>query len=89
MLLKNFITQAAAFIVDKLLELLPIVFHDPAGHFERNGSNFLGYHLLKSFQSLGTMLVYLSFEVTPEKNSYGVKSGERGGHPMSPSKETT
>jgi hypothetical protein len=43
-----------------------------AVHFGRNGSNFLGYHLLKTFQSLGTVLVYLGFEVAPrEKNCTG------------------
>jgi hypothetical protein len=67
MLFKNYITQVAAFIVDTLIEPLPIVFHDPAGHFGQNGSNLLGYRLLKSFQILGTMLVYLGFEVAPEK----------------------
>jgi hypothetical protein len=36
-------------------------------HFGWNGSNFLGYRLLKTFQSLETMLVYLGFEVAPEK----------------------
>jgi hypothetical protein len=86
---KNYITQVAAFIVDTLIEPLAVLFHDPAGHFGRNGNNFLGYRLLKTVQSLGTMLVYLGFEVTPEKKSHGVKSGERGGHPMSPRKETT
>jgi hypothetical protein len=40
---------------------------DPAGHFGRNGSNSLGYRLLKTFQNLGTMLVYLDFEVVAEK----------------------
>jgi hypothetical protein len=35
------------------------------------------------------VLVYLDFEVAPEKKSHGVKSGECGGHPMSPRKETT
>jgi hypothetical protein len=63
---KNF-TEVAAFIVDTLLEPLPVLFHDPAGHFGWNGSNFFGYRLLKNFQSLGTTLVYLGFEVAPEK----------------------
>jgi hypothetical protein len=63
---KNYITQVATFIVDTLVEPLPVLFHDPAGHFGWNGSNFLGYLLLKTFQSLGTMLVYLGFEVAPE-----------------------
>jgi hypothetical protein len=53
---KNYIIQVAAFIVDTLIEPLPVIFHDPAGHFGR-----------KTFQSLGTMLVYLGFEVAPEK----------------------
>jgi hypothetical protein len=57
----------AAFIVDTLIEPLPVLFHDAMGHFEQNGSNFLGYRLLKTFQNLGTMLVYLGFEVAPEK----------------------
>jgi hypothetical protein len=67
MLFKNYITQVAAFIVHTLIEPFLVVFHDPVGHFGQNGSNFLGYRLLKSFQSLGTMLVYLGFEVAPEK----------------------
>jgi hypothetical protein len=67
MLLKNYITQVAAFIVDTLLEPLPVVFHVAAGHFEWNNSEFLSYRLLKSFQSLGAMLVYLGFKVAPEK----------------------
>jgi hypothetical protein len=46
---KHYVTQVAAFIVDTLIEPLLIVFHDPAGHFGRNGSNSLGYRLLKSF----------------------------------------
>jgi hypothetical protein len=50
--------------------------------------NFLGYRLLKTSKVSGKMLVYMGFEVAPEKNSHGVKSGERGGHPMSPRKET-
>jgi hypothetical protein len=53
----------AAFIVGTLIEPLPVLFHDPAGHFGRNGRNFLGYRLLKTFQSL----VYLGFEVAREK----------------------
>jgi hypothetical protein len=81
--------NAVFLIVDTLIEPLPVVFHDPAGHFGRNGSNFLGYRLLKSSQRLGMMLIYLGFEVAPEKKSHGVKSGERGSHPMSPHKETT
>jgi hypothetical protein len=85
---KNYITQVAAFTVDSLIEPLPVLFHDPAGHFGRNGSNFLRYHLLKTFQSLGTMMVYLDIEVAPEKKSHGVKSGECGGHLMSLRKET-
>jgi hypothetical protein len=64
---KNYITQVTAFIAYTLTELLPVLFHDPAGHFGRNGSNFLGYRLLKTFQSLGTMSVYLGFEVASEK----------------------
>jgi hypothetical protein len=56
----------AAFIFDTLIGPLPILFHDPASHFGRNGSNFLGYRLLKTFQSLETTLVYLGFEVAPE-----------------------
>jgi hypothetical protein len=55
---KNYVTQVAAFI-----EPLPVLFHETAGHFGRNGSNFLGYRLLKTFQSLGTMFVYQAFEV--------------------------
>jgi hypothetical protein len=35
------------------------------------------------------MFVYPGFEVAPGKNSHGVKSDERGGHLMSPRKETT
>jgi hypothetical protein len=35
------------------------------------------------------MLVYLGFEVVPEKKLHGVKSGEHGGHPMLPRRETT
>jgi hypothetical protein len=31
---KNYITQVVAFIADKLIEPLPIVFHDPAGRFQ-------------------------------------------------------
>jgi hypothetical protein len=69
----NNITQMAAYIVDTLIAPLSILFHDPADHFGRNGSNFLGYRLLKTFQSLQTMSVYLSFEVTPEKKSHSVK----------------
>jgi hypothetical protein len=57
----------AAFIVGTLIEPLPVLFHGPAGHFGRNGSNFLDYRLLKTFQSFGPMLVYLGFEVVPEK----------------------
>jgi hypothetical protein len=64
----------AAFIVDTLIEPLPVLFHDPAAHFGRNGNNFLGYRLLNTFQNVGTMLVYLGFEVAPEKKkSRGVK----------------
>jgi hypothetical protein len=55
MLFKNYVTQVLAFIVNTLIEPLPVVFHDPAGHFGQNGSRFLGYRLPKSFQSLGTM----------------------------------
>jgi hypothetical protein len=57
----------AAFIVDTLIEPLPVTFHDLAGFLGQNGSNFLGYHLHKVFQSSGTMLVYLSIEAAPEK----------------------
>jgi hypothetical protein len=85
---KNYIIQVATFIVDTMIEPLPILLHDPAGNFGRNGSNFLGYRLLKTLQSLGTLLVYLDFEVASEKISHGVKSGEPGGHPTSPRKET-
>jgi hypothetical protein len=35
-------------------------------------ANFLGYRLLKTFQSLEPMLIYLGFEVAPEKKSHGV-----------------
>jgi hypothetical protein len=82
-------TQVATFIVDTLIETLTVFFHYPAGRFGRKGSSFLGYRLFKTFQSLGTMLLYLGFEITPEKKSHRVKSGDRGGHPMSPRKETT
>jgi hypothetical protein len=76
MLFTNYITQVAAFIVNTLIEPLPVVFHDPVEHFGQNGSNFLGYRLPKSFQGLGMILVYLGFEVAPEKKkSHGVKSG--------------
>jgi hypothetical protein len=78
----------AGFIADTLNEPLPVLLHDPTGHFGRNGSNFLGYRLIKTFQSLGTMLVYLGFEVALRKKSHVVKSGESG-HPMSPRKEKT
>jgi hypothetical protein len=64
---KNDITQVAVFIADTLIEPLPVPFQDPAGHFGRNGSNFLDYRLLKTFQSLGTMLVYLGFEIASEE----------------------
>jgi hypothetical protein len=67
---KNYITQVAAFTVDTLIEPLPVLFHDPAGHFGRNVSNFLGYHLIKTFQSLGMMIIYLGFEVAPEKKNH-------------------
>jgi hypothetical protein len=46
---KYCITQVAAFIIDTLIEPLPVFFHDSAGHFGRNGSNFLGYHHLKTY----------------------------------------
>jgi hypothetical protein len=89
-ILKNYITQVAAFIVDTLIEPLAVLFHDPAGHFGRNGNNFLGYRLRKTVQSLGTMLVYPGIQVASKKNKWQeVKSGERGGHPLSPRKETT
>jgi hypothetical protein len=39
------------------------------GDFGRNDSNLQGFRLLKTFQSLGTMLVYLGFEVAPEKKN--------------------
>jgi hypothetical protein len=64
---KNYITQVTAFIVNILIEPLPVLFHEPAGYFGWNGSSFLSYRLLKTFQSLGTMLVYLGFEVVPGK----------------------
>jgi hypothetical protein len=83
------ITQVAAFIVNTLIESLPALFHDPVGYFGQNGSNFLGYRLLKTLRSLETMLVHLGLEVAPEKISHGVKSGECSGHQMSPCKETT
>jgi hypothetical protein len=87
---KNCITQVATFIVDTLIEPLPVLFHGPASHFGRNGSNFQGYRLLKTFHSLGAMLVYLGFEVAPEKKKlHGFKSGESRGHATSPRKETT
>jgi hypothetical protein len=66
---KNYI-KVAAFFVDTLIESLMVLFHDPAGHFGWNGSNFLGYRLLKTFQSLGMMLVYLGFEVASEKKNH-------------------
>jgi hypothetical protein len=70
---KNHITEVAAFIVHTLIAPALAFFHGPADHFGRNGSNFLGYRLLKTFQSLGTMFLYLGFEVAPEdkKNSTG------------------
>jgi hypothetical protein len=87
---KSYITQVAALIVDTLIESLLVLFHDPTGHFGRNGISFLGYRLLKTFQSLGIMLVYLGFEVAPEKKKLlGVRSGKRGGHTMLPHKETS
>jgi hypothetical protein len=43
--------------------------HDPVGHFGWNGSNFLGHRLLKTFQNLGMMFVYLGFEVAKEKKN--------------------
>jgi hypothetical protein len=46
---KNYITEVAAFIADTLIEPLPVLFHDPAGHFGWNGSNFLCYRPLKTF----------------------------------------
>jgi hypothetical protein len=46
---KTYITRMAAFFVDTLIEPLPVLFHDPVDNFERNGSNFLGYHPLKTF----------------------------------------
>jgi hypothetical protein len=58
----NYVTQVAA-----LCDTLPVLFRDPACHFGRNGSKFLGYRLLKTSQSLGTVLVYLGFEIAPEK----------------------
>jgi hypothetical protein len=58
-----------AFIVDALIETLLVLFNDPADHFGRNGSKFLGYRLLMTFQSLWTMLVCLGFEVAPEKKN--------------------
>jgi hypothetical protein len=67
---KKYVTQVAGSIVDTLTEPLPVLFHDPADHFEQIGSNFLGYRLLKTLQSLGMMLVYLGFEVTPEKKNH-------------------
>jgi hypothetical protein len=73
-------TQVAAFIADALIEPLAVLFHDHAGHFGRNGRNFLGYRLV---------LVYLGFEVAADKKITEDKSGEHGGRPMSPSKETT
>jgi hypothetical protein len=63
----KYITQVVAFIVHTPIEPLPVLFHDPAGHIGRNGSNFLSYRLLKTFQSLGTTMVYLGFDVAPEK----------------------
>jgi hypothetical protein len=64
---QNYITQVVAFTVYTLIEHPPVLFHHPAGRFGRCGSNFLGYCLLKTFQSLGMMLVYLGFEVAPKK----------------------
>jgi hypothetical protein len=46
---KNYINQVAIFIVDTLAEPLPVHFHEHVGHFGRNGNNFLGYCLLKTF----------------------------------------
>ena len=71
MCFKQNITQVAASIVDMLTDPLSVVFDDVASHFRQNGSNFLNYHLLNSFQSLGTMLVYLGFEVASEKKVAG------------------
>jgi hypothetical protein len=77
---RNYVTQVAAFIVDILIEPLPVFFYDPKGHFGRNDRNFLGYRLLKTFQILGTTLVYLDFGVAPEKKIARCQIWRTGSH---------
>jgi len=50
---------------------LSVIVHDLENHFRCNGSNFLSYRLLRSFQSLGTLFVNLCLEVAPEKKIAG------------------
>ena len=76
------ITQMAALNIDTLMQPLLVVVHDLENHFRCNGSNHLSYRLLQSFQSQGTLFVNLCFDLAPEKKLQGVKSDERGGHPI-------
>lgn len=78
----------AALIFNTLIEPFPVVFYDLTDHFVRDGSNFKGYYLLQGFYSLEMVLVDFVFGVAPQEKSQGLKSGERGHHPMSPRKET-
>lgn len=56
------------------------------GNFGRNDSNFLGYYLLRGFQSFGTVFVGTLgyWDRSGGKKSRGLESGEPpgGGHPM-------
>jgi hypothetical protein len=78
----------AALDIDIQIYPLSVVVHYLKNNVRCKGSNFLSYRLLQNFHSKGTLFVNLFFEVAPEKKKLQwVKSGKRGGHPISPRKE--
>lgn len=77
---KDYITQELTSILNTLSQPFPEVQHDLAGHFCRNGSHCWGYCSFECSEI---------FKFPQGMESHGIKSGERGGLPMSPRNHMT
>ena len=54
--------------------MVVVVFRDLENHFKCNGSNFLSYRILQSFQSQGTLFVNLSKVRYPTVNRFLIRN---------------
>ena len=73
--------------LDVILEPFFLIVHDTGQQLTIDRTNFLTDGFLQIIQRTGFVSVNTRFQIPPKKKSHVERSGERGGHDMSPKRE--